>query len=111
MTYDRQTKKDAFYFYKANWNPEPMIYLCSKRFTERKHAVTDVRVYSNLPEVTLCVNGKRVSKVKTDSLHRAIFKNVKLCNGDNEITVEAGRGRARLSDSAVWTLKTDGKQK
>lgn len=111
VTYDRQTKKDAFYFYKANWNPEPMIYLCSKRFTERKHAVTDVRVYSNLPEVTLCVNGKRVSKVKTDSLHRAIFKNVKLCNGDNEITVEAGRGRARLSDSAVWTLKTDGKQK
>ena len=32
ITYDRKTKKDAFYIYKAYWNPEPMIYIASRRF-------------------------------------------------------------------------------
>ena len=27
VTHDRKVKKDAFYFYKANWNPEPMVIL------------------------------------------------------------------------------------
>ena len=31
VTEDRKTRKDAFYFYKANWNPEPMVYLTSRR--------------------------------------------------------------------------------
>ena len=32
VTFDRKVRKDAFYFYKANWNKqEPMIYLAEKR--------------------------------------------------------------------------------
>ena len=30
VTGDRKTRKDAFYFYKANWNPEPMVYITSR---------------------------------------------------------------------------------
>jgi beta-galactosidase len=47
VSYDRKTKKDAFYFYKANWSDEPTLYITSRRFTERTNAVTDVKVYSN----------------------------------------------------------------
>lgn len=104
VTYDRETRKDAFYFYKANWNPDPMVHLCSKRFTRRTHAVTDVRVYTTMPEVTLYVNGKRIAKLKTDDMHRAVFTDVTLREGDNKILVEAGKGNKRLSDSAVWTV-------
>src|SRR5947208_14344666 len=27
VTYDRKLKKDAFYFYKANWSDEPVVYV------------------------------------------------------------------------------------
>ena len=35
VTHDRKIKKDAYYFYRANWNPEPMIYIAGRpvRFT------------------------------------------------------------------------------
>lgn len=104
VTYDRQTRKDAFYFYKANWNAEPMLHLCSKRFTKRNHPVTDIRVYTTLPEVTLYVNGKRVATEKSDDMHRVVFCDVTLNDGENEIKVEAGSGKRRLSDTAIWTL-------
>ena len=35
VTADRKTKKDAFYFYKANWSEEPVLYITSRRYTER----------------------------------------------------------------------------
>lgn len=104
VTCGRKTRKDAFCFYKANWNPGPMVHLCSKRFTRRTHAVADVRVYTTMPEVTLYVNGKRIAKLKTDDMHRAVFTDVTLREGDNKILVEAGKGNKRLSDSAVWTF-------
>ena len=57
VTYDRKIKKDAFYFYKANWSDEPVIYITSRRFTERTNAVTDVKIYSNAKTAELLLNG------------------------------------------------------
>ena len=81
-----------------------MLHLCSKRFTKRNHPVTDIRVYTTLPEVTLYVNGKRVATEKSDDMHRVVFCDVTLNDGENEIKVEAGSGKRRLSDTAIWTL-------
>lgn len=68
VTYDRKTKKDAFYLYKAYLSTEPFVHLCGKRYKERSAEMTHVKVYSNLPEVSLYVNGalfetKKGSKV------------------------------------------------
>ena len=57
MTYDRRVRKDAFFFYKANWNPEPMLHLTSKRFTVREAALVQVKAYTTEASVTLTVNG------------------------------------------------------
>ena len=57
VTYDRSTKKDAFYWYKANWSTEPFVHICSKRFVNRHESPTLVRVYSNQPQVRLEVDG------------------------------------------------------
>src|SRR5690606_4523566 len=38
ITFDRKRKKDSFYWYKANWNPEPMIYLANRRDNKRTQA-------------------------------------------------------------------------
>ncbi len=35
VTYDRQTRKDAWYWYQANWSRVPMVYLTSRRPTPR----------------------------------------------------------------------------
>ena len=105
ITYDRSTKKDAFWFYKANWNPEPMIYIASRRFTDRTEALTDVRVYTNLREVTLYINGKKIGKMKPDSIRRALFNGVTLQPGQNVIRVEGKSGKQLVSDECTWNLK------
>ena len=105
ITYDRSTKKDAFWFYKANWNPEPMIYIASRRFTDRTEALTDVRVYTNLREVTLYINGKKIGKMKPDSIRRALFNGVTLQPGQNVIRVEGKSGKQFVSDECTWNLK------
>lgn len=104
ITYDRKVKKDAFYFYKANWNPEPMIYIASRRFVERTEAQTDVKIYSNLPEATLYINGKKIGKQKKDSHGRIIWRKVMLSKGENAIKVEGKSGKQTLTDSCIWIL-------
>ena len=63
VTFDRKLKKDAFYLYKAAWNKtEPFVHLCGSRYVDRTEAVTEIKAYSNQPEVTLYVDGKLVAK-------------------------------------------------
>lgn len=105
VTYDRKIKKDVFYFYKANWNPEPMLYLCSRRFTERTNAQTFVKAYSNLKEATLYVNGKKIGKQKKDNINRIIWDQITLVPGENVIRIEGRAGKKVFTDTCIWTLK------
>jgi beta-galactosidase len=101
VTYDRQTCKDIYYFYKAQWNPEPMVYITGRLFKNRKHGLTDVKAYTNQKEATLYVNGSKIGKAKADDIGRLQWKDVQLSKGDNVIEVRSGK----LSDTCTWTLK------
>ena len=68
VTFDRKIKKDSFYLYKAWWNPEPMVHICSKRYVDRPEKYTTVKVYSNLDAVTLFANGKKVATKKGNKI-------------------------------------------
>lgn len=57
ITFDRQTKKDAFYIYKAYWSKQPFVHVCGKRFVNRTGKKITVKVYSNLDNVALTANG------------------------------------------------------
>ncbi|MGW2383493.1 hypothetical protein [Streptomyces lincolnensis] len=57
VTHDRQIRKDAFYWYKANWATTPTLYITSRRWTQRTVATTELKVYSNAAEVTDTLNG------------------------------------------------------
>ena len=105
VTYDRKTRKDAFYFYKANWSEDPVLYLTSRRFTERTNAVTDVKVYSNAGEAELLVNGSSQGARKNDGNAVFIWKDVHLVPGDNHIEARATRNGQALTDTCAWTLK------
>lgn len=106
VTYDRKVKKDAFYFYKANWSTEPVLRLTSSRFLERTEPVTEVKVYSNAAEVTLEVNGKPLG-VMGDPSGQHIFRwpGVALSPGDNRVLAKAHFGASEMTDSCIWTLK------
>ncbi len=60
VTFDRKLKKDAFYLYKAHWSKEPFLHLCGRRYVDRAEETTEIKVYSNLAEITLTVDGKEV---------------------------------------------------
>jgi len=105
VTYDRATKKDAFFFYKANWSEEPVLYITSRRHTERTNAVTDVKIYSNAAEVELTVNGQSLGKRHSNGNAVFLWKNLQLQTGANKISAQAERHGAALTDVCEWTLK------
>lgn len=104
VTYDRQTPKDAFYFYRANWNPDLTVHITSKRFAERSREIVPVKVYSNADTVTLTVNGRSAGAQKPDELRRAIWPEVRLRPGVNKLVATARKDGKTLSDSCTWTL-------
>lgn len=104
ITHDRRTKKDAFFFYKANWNDTPMVYIAERRTTRRTRAVTSVRVFSNCDEVTLFVNGKETGRLSPDRVKVCTFENVHLTEGENVIEVKAKSKKMLLTDTCRWTL-------
>jgi beta-galactosidase len=105
VTYDRTIKKDAFYFYKANWSDEPTLYITSRRFTERTNAVTDVKVYSNAKKVELLLNGASQGTRANDGNAVFVWKDLRLVSGENQVEARAQRAGLALSDRCVWTLK------
>ena len=70
VTFDRRTKKDAFYIYKAYLSKEPFVHICGRRYADRPEAVTEVKVYSNQPEVTLLVDGREFAMQTGDKIFR-----------------------------------------
>jgi beta-galactosidase len=108
VTFDRKTKKDPFYFYKANWSTEPVVYITGRRYTDRAYAVADVRIYSNADSVQLSVNGRTVDTLVQDQcvLMTCVFKNVRLRQGLNELVAAGSRGGGRARDSVKWSLNT-----
>ena len=92
ITYDRKVKKDAFYVYKAWWNPEPMVYVSGCRFVNRGPEERNVIVYTNCENVTLVVNGQDVATKKAED-HMIVFENV-IVDGDNVVTAYSGDVKA-----------------
>lgn len=103
VTFDRKTKKDPFYWYKANWSKEPVLYITQRRVTKRSHRVTNVTVYSNIGIPRLFVNGKECkSFVKGTTAVHYIFENIRLRKGKNSIEAKAFNKGNTLTDSIVW---------
>lgn len=102
VSYDRKTRKDAFYLYKAQWSEEPVLYLTGRRYVDRAYPVVDVRGYSNAPRASLTVNGQAVGTVDCPD-RICIWPGVRLRAGDNRVTASAERNGKALTDSVSWT--------
>jgi beta-galactosidase len=101
VTYDRATRKDAFYWYKANWSNEPTVHITQKRYNPRPGGNITVRVYSNLPEIELMVDGASQG-VQTNNEHIFSF-NIMLLPGTAIFVKACGNAATgSVCDSVSW---------
>jgi beta-galactosidase len=110
VTFDRKTRKDPFFFYKANWSREPVTYITSRRYTDRAYAITDIKVYSNADSVQLSVNGTPVATKAAQECLQAtcVFKEVRLRRGENVVTATGRHGGKPVTDTVRWIFENDG---
>src|SRR6516164_5734916 len=103
VTYDRATRKDAFYWYKANWSSQPTVYITERRYNPRPGGNITVRVYSNLAQIELKVNG--VSQgVQTSNDHIFSF-NIMLPPGAALVEAFGNAPSGTIFDSVSWTAQ------
>ena len=109
VTFDRKTRKDPFFLYKANWSSEPVTWITGRRYTERAYPVADVTVYHNGQAVTLTVNGTPVGTLTAAQcpLKACKFANVPLRAGANTLVAQGTHGGSTATDTVTWNLGAD----
>ena len=92
VTFDRKTKKDSFYAYKAYWSDEKFVHICGERYVDRPLGEQKIKVYSNCESVTLDVNGEKTT-LEGDKIYEfdAVIK-----EGENVITATSGKCRHKI---------------
>lgn len=98
ITFDRKTKKDAFYLYKAFWSDDKFVHLMGARYELRKIGMQKFTVYSNCDKVTLKVG----SKQKTVTAQGVfVFEDMEIKAGENKIVITAGDIKETLTLTGV----------
>lgn len=109
LVYSDRTPKDVFYYYKAVWRKDiPVLHIASRDWTYRagvqqgsEPVLLPVKVYTNLPEVELFIDGKSLGKQKVKN-YTAIF-DVPFSQREHFISAkseqkEAGKGNSIIED-------------
>jgi hypothetical protein len=100
VTYDRSLRKDAFYYYKANWTTNPMVYITGHTFTNRLTNTITAKVYANCDSVQLYLNGNSQGVVTSSN---CIFSwPLALQAGTNQVSVIGVKGSSNVMDSLIW---------
>lgn len=97
VTFDRRTRKDAFYFYKANWNPQPLVRIADRRSGVGTVPRRTVTVFSNCRETELLLGGVSQGIRQPDAVCVAAWE-VTLAPGVNRLEA---RGRAADGSEVV----------
>jgi len=99
VSFDRSVKKDAYFWYQANWSAVPMVHIASRRHTHRQQPGVEVKVYSNQDSASLRVNGADIGTRPV--VGRIATWQLRLAEGANRIEVTAGAA----TDSVEWTYQ------
>ena len=76
------------------------MHLCSREYTERKEAVTDIVVFTTAPSATLWINGKKLSTKKADAYATVEWPSVHLAPGANNVRIVTAAGE----EIATWSV-------
>ena len=102
VTYDRQVRKDAFYWYKANWTTNPMVYITGHTFTNRLTNTFTAKIYANCDSVELFLNGGSLGSMTSTN---CIFTwPLMLQSGTNTVQAIGTKGSTQVTDSLIWIV-------
>ena len=101
VTYDRQIRKDAFYWYKANWITNAMVYITGHTFSNRIASIT-AKAYSNCDSVELFLNN--ISQGTRTSTSNIFTWAISLAGGTNYVQAIGTKGGTNVTDSLVWMV-------
>jgi beta-galactosidase len=105
VTIDRLTRKDVFYYYKANWTAAPFTFITAKHYNPRPINNVRVKVYSNCDSVELFVDG--VSQGVSSGTADHIFTwNVTLGSNSSTVTAVGTKNSTNYIDTFTWTTPT-----
>lgn len=103
VTFDRKNRKDAFYFYKANWNTrKPTLHICEERNLRRTNSVVNIMAFSNVGSTELFVNGISKGVKNPDKYSIVNWPGINLTAGKNIIEVKAVNNGSQITDSCEW---------
>lgn len=101
VTRDRKVKKDAYFFYKANWSSEPVVYITSRRYIDRTDSITEIKIYSNNDSVELRVNSISYG-YKQSQDHIFTWNDIILNEGNNLVRAIGKKNDIYTYDSCDW---------
>jgi len=107
VTYDRKIRKDAWYFYKANWTTTPTVRINGRRYVDRAYPVADVRVYSNGAATELTLNGRSLGSRRDCPQRICVWPAVRLAPGENVLAARADFNGRPVEDRITWKRPTD----
>ncbi|MDD3544248.1 MAG: glycoside hydrolase family 2 TIM barrel-domain containing protein [Kiritimatiellae bacterium] len=105
VEFDHKTPKDAFYFYKAIWNREPMLHLTGSRRKAVTNLTTTVFGFCNAGKADFFLNGEKYGEQAPDDLAAVIWENVPLKPGKNTITLKCGKLKESMTLQAPDRVK------
>ena len=111
ITFDRKIKKDSYYWYKANWSKDPVLYLTQRRNIDRERKHTSVTVYSNIGTPQVYLNGKELTGIRqgyTDVHY--VLDDVTLEQGKNTIKTVATYNGKEYTDEIEWNYTGEKKR-
>ena len=88
VTYDRKIKKDAYYWYKANWSEEHVLYLTGRRNNSQDTKIRTFTAYCNFGIPELFINGKNYGKMTVGiNPVQYVSSDIPLAHGENKIEI------------------------
>lgn len=101
VSFDRKVRKDAFYYFKAQWSDAAVVHINGRRYVRRAYPVTDVRVYSNAQRVSLSRNGAAIGDARCVQ-RVCVIAGVKLDAGANRLVARAQFPTGAVEDALDW---------
>ena len=111
VTFDRKIKKDSYFWYKANWSKDPVLYLTQRRNWDREKKETSVTVYSNIGTPKVYLNGKELAGIREGytPVHY-IIDNVTLDMGKNIVKTVVVKDGKTYEDEIEWMYSGEKKR-
>jgi beta-galactosidase len=104
VSYDGKIRKDAFYYYRANWSQEPTVHLAGRRYADRAYQSVDIRAYSNATSTELRLNGRSLGTMARCGNGTCIWPGVRLEPGENRLEAIGKFDKGEARDSLNWWL-------